>query len=198
MTSERLGLTPSATVGPYLSIGLDWGEDGRLLVPEGTTGSFWVRGQLLAGDGEAIEDGLIEFWQADPSGRFAHPDDPRGVRATEIEGFRGFGRSHTVDPDRRYKILTVRPGPLPAGELEDADGPQEAPHINVSVFARGMLNHTVTRIYFPDEPLNATDPVLLGVPEERRDTLIAREDGTGGYVFDIHLQGDRETVFFLT
>jgi protocatechuate 3,4-dioxygenase alpha subunit len=169
MTSERHRLTPSATVGPYLSIGLDWGEDGRLLVPEGTDGSFWVRGQVLGGDGEAIEDALIEF-----------------------------GRSHTVDPDRRYKILTVRPGPLPAGELDDEDGPLEAPHINVTVFARGMLIHTVTRMYFPAEPLNATDPVLAAVPEDRRDTLIAREDGEGGYVFDIRLQGNRETVFFQT
>ncbi|MGO1561593.1 MAG: protocatechuate 3,4-dioxygenase subunit alpha [Actinomycetaceae bacterium] len=198
MTSERHGLTPSATVGPYLSIGLDWGDDGRLLVPEGTDGSFWVRGQVLGGDGEAIEDALIEFWQADPQGHFDHPDDPRGVRATAVEGFRGFGRSHTVDPDRRYKIHTVRPGPLPAGELDDEDGPLEAPHINVTVFARGMLIHTVTRMYFPGEPLNATDPVLATVPEERRDTLVAREDGEGGYAFDIRLQGNRETVFFQT
>ncbi|MFH5824013.1 protocatechuate 3,4-dioxygenase subunit alpha [Georgenia sp. AZ-5] len=192
--SERLGLTPSQTVGPYLAIGLDWGEAGRLVVPRDTPGAFWVTGQVLDGAGEPMQDAMVEFWQPDPEGRFASPEDPRGVAPT-LEGFRGLGRSDTKGEGLHYRILTVRPGPLPAAELDDEAGPMEAPHIDVSVLARGMLDRVVTRIYFPDEPLNETDPVLLSVPEARRHTLMARPEGDG-YRFDIRVQGGDETVFF--
>ncbi|KAE8762623.1 protocatechuate 3,4-dioxygenase subunit alpha [Georgenia thermotolerans] len=192
---ERLGLTPSQTVGPYLKIGLDWGYWGRLVVPEGTPGAFWITGRVLDGDGEPIADAMVETWQADPDGRFDHPDDPRGARPSTIPGFTGFGRSDTREEGNRWRIHTVRPGPLPAGELDDPAGPREAPHLDVSVFARGMLDRTVTRIYFPDEPLNATDAVLATVDPARRHTLLAQRDGTG-YRFDIRVQGERETVFF--
>ncbi|MFC7406726.1 protocatechuate 3,4-dioxygenase subunit alpha [Georgenia alba] len=195
----RLGLTPSQTVGPFLAIGLEWGDSGRLAVPEGTPGAFWIRGQVLDGEGEPLPDALVEIWQADPEGRFDHPDDPRGARPAAVPGFTGFARSSTWNDTSTWSVHTLRPGPLPARDVEDPDGPLEAPHIDVSVLARGMLDRVVTRIYFPDEPLNDTDPVLSSVPEERRHTLLAQKDAAGGseaWRFDITLQGAGETVFF--
>ena len=186
--SERLGLTPSQTVGPYLAIGLDWGGAGQLAVPEGTPGAFWIRGHVLDGHGEPIRDAMVETWQADPDGRFDHPDDPRGASAHP--GFRGFGRSQTVSGE--YAICTLKPGRVPDGE-----GGLQAPHIDVSLFARGLLDRVVTRIYFADEAeANAEDVVLRSLPDDAaRATLIA-EPVDDGYRLDIHLQGERETVFF--
>jgi protocatechuate 3,4-dioxygenase alpha subunit len=132
---------------------------------------------------------MIEIWQADPDGRFDSPEDPRGT--SEYPGFRGFARSHTNDPPGEFAVHTLKPGRLPDGE-----GGLQAPHIDVSVFARGMLDRVVTRIYFADEAeANGEDPVLRSVPEDRRDTLIA-QPADDGYRFDVHLQGERETVFF--
>jgi protocatechuate 3,4-dioxygenase alpha subunit len=183
-----LPTTPSSTVGPYLSIGLTW-RDGPYAVEPGTPGAFWLRGTVYDGAGDPVPDAMIETWQADPDGRFDHPDDPRGAVARP--GFRGFGRSHTVDGGE-YAVLTVKPGRLP-----DGDGGLQAPHVDVSVFARGLLDRVVTRIYFADEAdANAEDVVLRSLPDDTaRNTLIATptEDG---YRLDIHLQGDRETVFF--
>ncbi|SFL04538.1 protocatechuate 3,4-dioxygenase subunit alpha [Geodermatophilus ruber] len=179
--------TPSATVGPYLAIGLTW-DDGHLVVPEGTPGAIRIRGVVLDGNGEPIVDAMVETWQADPDGRFDHPDDPRGASA--YPGFRGFGRAQTVGGG--FEICTLKPGRVPDGE-----GGLQAPHIDVSVFARGLLDRVVTRIYFADEAeANAEDAVLRTLPDDAaRQTLIATptEDG---YRFDVHLQGDRETVFF--
>jgi protocatechuate 3,4-dioxygenase alpha subunit len=143
-----------------------------------------VEGQVFDGAGNVISDALIEIWQADSLGRYSHPSDPRGSNST----FKGFGRCGTgTDPRNRFWFDTIKPG---------AVGPGEAPHLNVIVSMRGMLLHAFTRIYFSDEPANATDKVLNAVPAERRDTLIAvRHDG-GVYRFDIHMQGDTETVFF--
>jgi protocatechuate 3,4-dioxygenase alpha subunit len=184
----RLGVTPSATVGPYLSIGLTW-DDGPYAVAEGTPGAIWLRGRVFDGAGALVPDGMIETWQADPDGRFPHPDDPRG--AVTRPGFRGLGRSHTV-PSGEYAILTLKPGRVPDGE-----GGLQAPHVDVSVFARGLLDRVVTRIYFADEAeANAEDPVLTALPDDAsRRTLIARPS-EDGYVLDIHLQGEDETVFF--
>jgi protocatechuate 3,4-dioxygenase alpha subunit len=180
-----LQTTPSQTVGPFFSIGLPW-ADGPFVVAEGTPDAFRVVGKVLDGAGEPVPDALIEVWQADPDGRFDHPDDPRGAVARE--GFRGFGRGET-DVSGRFWFLTVKPGPLPA-----PDGGTEAPHLNISVFCRGMLVRLVTRMYFPDEAANADDPVLHTI-NDRRGTLIA-EPAPYGFRFDIHLQGDDETVFF--
>jgi protocatechuate 3,4-dioxygenase, alpha subunit len=182
----ELQLTPSQTVGPYFSIGLTW-EDGAFVVPEGTPDAIWIRGRVYDGEGESVPDAMIESWQADPEGRYNHPEDPRGGEASD---FRGFARAPT-DAEGRFGIHTVKPGPVPA-----PGGATQAPHLDLSVFARGLLNRVVTRIYFADErDLNAADPVLRSVPEARRGTLLA-EPAEDGYRFDVHLQGEGETVFF--
>jgi protocatechuate 3,4-dioxygenase alpha subunit len=179
--------TPSSTVGPYLAIGLAW-EDGPFVVAPDAPGAIWLRGAVHDGNGDPIVDAMVETWQADPDGRFDHPDDPRGASAHP--GFRGFGRSQTVDGE--FAIRTLKPGRVPDGE-----GGLQAPHIDVSVFARGLLDRVVTRIYFTDEAAaNAEDAFLRSLPsEDARRTLLAAptEDG---YRFDVFLQGDRETVFF--
>lgn len=175
----ELASTPSQTVGPYLHIGLTW-DDGPYVVPKGTPGAVWLYGTVLDGAGEVVTDALVETWQADADGRFDHPDDPCGPAA----GWRGFGRNDTRDGG--YAIHTVVPGGLPG----------QAPHVDVSVFARGLLHRVVTRIYFPEHAdQHGEDPVLLSVPPERRDTLIATRTGDG-YRFDVRIQGERETVFF--
>jgi protocatechuate 3,4-dioxygenase alpha subunit len=180
------GLTPSQTAGPFLHIGLPW-DDGPDVVAEGTPGAIVVSGIITDGAGEPVADALVETWQAGPDGRFAHPDDPRGAGGS---GFRGFGRCPT-DAAGRYRIRTLKPGPLPT-----PDGGTEAPHLDVSVFARGLLDRVVTRIYFADEAAaNASDPVLAAVDPTRRGRLVATA-ADGGYRFDIRLQGTDETVFF--
>jgi len=167
-----MSITPSQTVGPFFSIGLPW-PDGPDVVPEGTDGAIWLRGTVLDGEREPIPDALIETWQADPGGRYEAP------------GFRGFGRCPT-DGTGAWAIRTVKPG---------AAGGQ-APHIAVSVFARGLLNRVVTRVYFPDEEeANAADPLLATLDAAARATLVAAREG-GGYRFDVRLQGPDETVFF--
>jgi protocatechuate 3,4-dioxygenase alpha subunit len=179
--------TPSSTVGPYLAIGLTW-EDGAYVVAPETPGAIWIRGAVHDGNGDVVPDAMVETWQADPDGRFDHPDDPRGASA--YPGFRGFGRAQTVTGE--YEICTLKPGRLPDGE-----GGLQAPHIDVSVFARGLLDRVVTRIYFADEAdANAEDVVLRALPDDNaRQTLIATPTDDG-YRLDVHLQGDRETVFF--
>jgi protocatechuate 3,4-dioxygenase alpha subunit len=206
-----LDITPSQTVGPFLAIGLPW-PDGPFVVPPGAPGAIVIEGCVLDGAGQPVPDALVETWQADPASRFNHPDDPRGPAAAPAE-FRGFGRSAT-DSAGNYFIVTLRPGPLPS-----PDGGTEAPHLDVSVFARGLLDRVVTRIYFADEEqANAADPVLASITDaNRRATLIAvpapgiagpgepgRGSGAGSddaddagchFRFDIRLQGEHETVF---
>ena len=189
------GITPSQTVGPFLAIGLPW-PDGPNVVPLGTPEAIVIEGCVYDGAGQPVPDALVETWQADPASRFDHPDDPRG-QAVAPAGFRGFGRSAT-DPAGNYRIVTLRPGPLPC-----PDGGTEAPHLDVSVFARGLLDRVVTRIYFSDETqANTADPVLASIADaERRATLIAAAvpglNGAGRHFrFDVRLQGEGETVFF--
>ncbi len=180
--------TPSQTVGPYFAICLPF-DTGPYVVPEGTLAAVRVGGFVYDGEGELIPDSLVETWQADGEGRFADLYGHGG--RSRLKGFRGFGRCGCQDGDGSYEILTVKPGVVagPGGRMQ-------APHIDVSVFARGLLHRVVTRIYFADEAdANACDPVLESVPAERRGTLLA-QPVEGGYRFDIHLQGDGETVFF--
>ncbi len=172
--------TPSQTAGPFLSIGLRW-PDGPHVVPPGTPGAVWLRGRVLDAAGEPVLDALVETWQADPQGCFA------GWQHTG--SFRGFGRSETVDGE--YAVLTVKPGAVPG-----ADGRVQAPHLAVSVFARGLLDRVVTRVYFADEPAaNSADALLASLPDDAaRATLLARP-AADGYRLDIVLQGSDETVF---
>jgi protocatechuate 3,4-dioxygenase alpha subunit len=167
--------TPSQTVGPFLHIGLPW-PDGAHVVEGDTPDAIWIKGTVYDGAGEVVPDALVETWQADPDGHFDHPDSPQACE------FRGFGRCPTDDAGQ-YAIRTLIPGAV--------DG--QAPHIDVSVFARGMLSRVITRLYFPD--LVDGDPLLDTVPEDRRHTLIAAK-AEDGYRFDIRLQGAEETVFF--
>ena len=168
--------TPSQTVGPFFSIGLDW-FDGRYVVPKERPGAFWIRGRVYDGAGEPILDALVETFQAGPNGRFE-----------ASAGFRGFGRCPT-DAAGMFEVHTVKPG----GVL-DAMGRLQSPHIAVVVFARGVIEHVVTRIYFGDED-NDSDPLLSSIAEERRHTLVALPNGAA-YRFDVRLRGEHETVFF--
>jgi protocatechuate 3,4-dioxygenase alpha subunit len=180
--------TPSQTVGPYFAIGLPF-DAGACVVPESTPGAVHITGTIYDGAGVPIPDFLLETWQADTEGRFADMHGHGGP--SQLDGFRGFARYGLEDGDGSFDIVTVKPGSLPG-----LAGTMQAPHIDVSVFARGMLHRSVTRIYFADEAeANAGDPVLARVPVERRATLLA-EPVTGGYQFDIRFQGPHETVFF--
>lgn len=181
-------VTPSQTVGPYFAIGLPF-EGGPMIVPPSTPDAIRISGTIYDGRGEVIPDHLIEFWQPDGEGCFA---DLHGYgEQSTLEGFRGFGRYGVEDGDGVYEIVTVKPGRVPG-----PDGELQAPHIDITLFARGMLNRVVTRLYFADEAeANATDQVLARVPADRRHTLLA-QPVAAGYHFDIHLQGPGETVFF--
>jgi protocatechuate 3,4-dioxygenase, alpha subunit len=184
--------TPSQTVGPFYAIGLTR-QPMNVMVTDSTQGErIRIEGQVFDGDGVVIPDVMVELWQANAYGRYNHPDDKqeKPLDAT----FTGWGRSGT-DGNCFYSFETIKPGPVPGN-----NDSVQAPHINVVIFARGMLVHAYTRIYFDDEAANANDPVLLSVKNKRRrKTLIAargERDGKTVYRFDIRLQGGDETVFF--
>lgn len=182
--------TSSQTVGPYLKIGFE-----ALCVADLAPGAvggerITLSGLVVAGDDQPVNDAVVEIWQANAQGKYAHPED---AQDKPIEaGFRGFGRCFT-DATGRYRFTTVKPGRVPG-----PGGVPQAPHIVVTVFMRGLLKHLITRVYFPDEPGNAEDAVLKLVPSARRATLIARraQAGKGALEWNIVLQGPDETVFF--
>lgn len=183
-----LKTTSSQTVGPYLHIGLTWLVTDDLVGP-GTTGKpIVIEGRVTDADGKPVDDALIEIWQANAHGRYDHPEDTRDLPLEA--GFNGFGRVPT-DAGGAFRFRTIKPGAIPA-----ADGAMQAPHINVTVFMRGMLRQLATRIYFPDEPANVNDPALRSVPAERRGTLIAKRVGDATLSWNVVLQGEGETVFF--
>jgi protocatechuate 3,4-dioxygenase alpha subunit len=189
-----LQTTASQTVGPYLHIGLD-GLNTDNLAGEGVTGErVVIEGRVFDGTGQPVTDGLVEIWQANAHGKYAHPDDTRDLPLQP--GFMGFGRMPT-DEDGAFRFTTIKPGRVPG-----PDSSLQAPHIVVSFFTRGLLKRLATRVYFPDESSNAGDPVLNQIPEERRSTLIARHvpGREGVFEWNIVLQGDAngqgETVFF--
>jgi protocatechuate 3,4-dioxygenase alpha subunit len=180
--------TPSQTVGPYFAIGLPW-DVGPDVVPADTPGAIRIGGTVYDGEGTPVPDFLLETWQADPEGRFADMHEYGG--RSLVEGFRGFARYGLEDGDGRFEIVTIKPGPV-----QGLGAATQAPHIAVSLFARGMLNRVVTRIYFADEAAaNAADPVLASVPADRRATLLAQPTADG-YAIDLRIQGEAETVFF--
>jgi protocatechuate 3,4-dioxygenase alpha subunit len=182
-------LTPAQTVGPFFEFSLLATPQAELVSPS-TPGAIRIEGRVLDGVGDPVDDALVEIWQAGRSGRYAHPTDQRDDLPLE-PGFTGFGRCGTAEAGR-FWFVTVKPGPVPV-----PDGRMQAPHIDVSVLARGLPHRLVTRLYFPDESeANASDPVLGSIPDpERRTTLVAVAEDTA-LRFDIRLQGDRETVFF--
>lgn len=191
------GITPSSTVGPYFLYGLVPSSYGgidvifnNLVTPDVAGERIRIEGRVTDGDSSPIPDAMVEIWQADADGKLNHA---AGVKASANAAFKGFGRAPT-NRDGDYFFETIRPGPVGG-----PDGKPQAPHIVVNVFARGLLRHLTTRIYFADEKANAGDAVLALIPAPRRDTLIATRkdrDGTAVYRFDIRLQGDGETVFF--
>jgi protocatechuate 3,4-dioxygenase, alpha subunit len=170
----RLAATPSQTVGPFFSIGMHTVD----VAIEPGDERLTIHGRVLDGDGNGVNDAVIETWQADAAGHYA--DRSSG----------GWGRAVT-DSSGRFRFLTSKPG-RPAGVGDVV----HAPHIAVTVFARGLLRHLVTRIYFPDEPSNASDQILGSVPDERRATLVARAAGLNSFEWNVILQGKDETVFF--
>jgi protocatechuate 3,4-dioxygenase alpha subunit len=189
------GLAPSQTVGPFfLDCLLRPDARRHLLVQPETVGErIRIEGRVLDGDGVGVPDAVIEIWQANSRGRYRHPADMREVALDP--GFLGFGRSDT-DEEGRYWFETIRPGAVPTGA---GDGRMQAPHICVMIFARGLLNHLATRLYFADDPAIEADPILRRVPVERRRTLLAQPravEGRTHYQWDIILQGAGETVFF--
>ncbi|AJW96366.1 protocatechuate 3,4-dioxygenase subunit alpha [Burkholderia gladioli] len=188
--------TPSQTVGPYFAYGLcpeQYNFDMKSLFspdiaePHAAGEQIVLIGQVFDGDGKTILDAMLEFTQVDASGRF-----PASRAEAATSGFTGFARVGTgTDAQHRFVVRTVKPAPTAAG----------APHVDVTVMMRGVLTHAFTRLYFDDESAaNAADPVLETVPAARRQTLIARRESTANgvsvYRFDIHMQGERETVFF--
>jgi len=191
------GQTPSQTAGPYFAYGLtpqQYGYQGKgpadtNLRVDGIKGEpIRIEGRVFDGEGVAIDDAMLEIWQADPDGIYPGGPGKHG----DNTAFAGFGRVGTgADPDNRYFFDTIKPGRV--------DGHQ-APHLNLIVFMRGMLTHAFTRIYFSDESdANKTDPALALVPADRRETLIAQRDDSSGvvvYRLDLHMQGKQETVFF--
>jgi protocatechuate 3,4-dioxygenase alpha subunit len=184
--------TPSQTVGPFFSLGLTR-KAVNVLASDSIEGEkIRLEGRVFDGDGQPVPDAMVEIWQANAYGRYNHPDDKQEKPLDPC--FMGWGRSGT-DKTGLYWFETVKAGPVP-GAHECA----QAPHINVTVFARGMLVHAYTRIYFGDEAANDADPILSSIKNKaRRRTLIANREERNGkavYRFDIWLQGENETVFF--
>jgi protocatechuate 3,4-dioxygenase alpha subunit len=185
-----LRATTSQTVGPFFSIGLERLNCAELAGPGVAGERVTIEGRVLDADGVGVPDAIIELWQANSYGKYAHPEDPQDKPMEAA--FQGYGRIPT-DEDGKFRFATVKPGAVPG-----PDGKLQAPHIAVSVFMRGLLRRLVTRIYFPDEPGNAGDFALSLVAPERRQTLIARKTpGTDELLkWDVIMQGPRETVFF--
>jgi len=174
--------TPSQTAGPYLSIGTAWNAGGHMAAP-GPDGSITITGQVVDGEASPVTDAVLEFWQADPAGRF---------RPEAGAGWTGFARSLT-DEGGCFRLTTVKPGAVPTG-----DGRLQAPHVDISIFARGLLQRLVTRCYFADEETaNAADPVLSSIGDPAARTRLVAQREPEGFRLDIRLQGDGETPFFV-
>jgi protocatechuate 3,4-dioxygenase, alpha subunit len=185
----KLKATTSQTVGPFFTIGFERLSKVDLAGPGISGERVAIAGRVVDGDGKPVPDALLEIWQANSHGKYAHPEDKQNKPVEQ--GFQGFGRIG-VDENGGFQFTTVKPGAVPG-----PDGRMQAPHIAVSVFARGLLLRLVTRIYFPEEAGNAEDYVLNLVEPVRRGTLIARKASVeGAFEWNVILQGGDETVFF--
>lgn len=189
--ADKLVPTPSQTVGPFFHLGLDHPAWNDLAAANPAGEKIAIEGRVFDGDGMPVPDALIE-WQANAAGRYNHPDDQQTDKPLDPH-FRGFGRVAT-DAEGRFRVVTIKPGPVPG-----RGNALQAPHINIALFARGLLKHLFTRIYFADEPANAGDPLLSSIEDEaaRQSLLARRAQGISPalYRFDIVLQGDGETAF---
>ena len=184
----RRGLTPSQTVGPYLHIGFDWLNTTQLVSADTPGEHVLIEGQLLDAEGIAVPDGLIEIWQADAQGVYAHAEDGR----SQTKGFQGFGRCAT-DADGFYRFVSIRPGAYPWRNHPNAWRPA---HIHFSLFGNAFATRLVTQMYFPGDPLLALDPIYNSVPEGARDRMVSTFDlnltepeHALGLRFDIVLRG---------
>jgi protocatechuate 3,4-dioxygenase alpha subunit len=185
-----LQATTSQTVGPFFKIGFEWLNCDNL-VGEGVSGErVTVQGRVIDGDGRPVPDAILEIWQANAHGKYDHPEDTQNKPLEP--GFKGYGRV-PANPEGRFRWSTIKPGPVPG-----PDGSEQAPHLVVSVFMRGLLKRLVTRMYFPGDARNPGDPILNLVEPARRSTLIANETagGHGTVEWNVILQGPDETVFF--
>jgi protocatechuate 3,4-dioxygenase alpha subunit len=182
--------TTSQTVGPFFKIGLEWLYRDNLVV-EGVSGErVTIRGRVLDGDRLPVPDAILEIWQANAHGKYNHPEDTQDKPLEP--GFNGYGRVPT-NAEGMFRFNTIKPGSVP-----DPNGKQQAPHLVVSVFMRGVLRRLVTRMYFPDDERNSGDHILNLVEAARRTTLIAKNtaDDPGSLKWNVVLQGPEETVFF--
>ena len=175
-----LQATAWQTVGPYFRIGLEHLDTLRIASPDALGEHVTIEGRVVDGNGKPVPDAVVEIWQADRNGEYSG-----------TPGFRGFGRIPT-DAEGRFAFSTIKPGAVPG-----PGGSKQAPHLAVRLMMRGLLKDLVTRMYFPSRDLD-TDPVLQLVPESRRATLVARHAGesSAAFMWEIELQGARETVFF--
>ena len=183
----KLSATAAQTVGPFFRIGLEHLYVADLAPAAAKGDKLAIHGRVIDGDGKPVDDAVIEIWQADALGKYAHPDDAQNKPTTP--GFQGFGRVPT-DEHGAFRFTTVKPGSVPGPR-----GMPQAPHLLVAVFMRGLLKHLLTRMYFPDDPDNAADPVMKLVPMQRHSTLIAMK-ADDRLEWNVILQGENETVFF--
>jgi protocatechuate 3,4-dioxygenase, alpha subunit len=180
--------TPSQTVGPFFHIGCT-----KLILPDlagpNVPGMhITVEGRILDGDQNPVPDAMIEIWQANAAGKYAHPEDSQD-KPLHPE-FKGYGRVAT-DQNGKFRFTTIKPGPVPG-----SGNKMQAPHLEISIFMRGLLKQLVSRIYFPGDSANSSDPILNLIDPTRRETLIARAESNNSLRWDVILQGKGETVFF--
>jgi protocatechuate 3,4-dioxygenase alpha subunit len=180
--------TPSQTVGPFFHIGCTKLMVSDLANPNVPGRHITVEGRILDGDRNSVPDAMIEIWQANAAGKYAHPEDLQD-KPLDAE-FKGYGRVAT-DQNGKFRFTTIKPGPVPGPENK-----MQAPHLEISIFMRGLLKQLVSRIYFPGDSANSSDPILTLVDPTRRETLIARADSNNSFRWDVILQGKDETVFF--
>ena len=186
----KLPATTSQTVGPFFKISFSWLYRDNLAAAGVSGERVAVQGRVIDGDGNGVPDAIIEIWQANSHGKYAHPEDAQD-KPVEA-GFTGFGRIPT-DAQGQFRFTTIKPGPVPS-----PDGKVQAPHLVITVLMRGLLRRLTTRMYFPGDALNANDPILNLVSPERRNTLIARRPVSGHdpLEWNLVLQGPSESVFF--